>query len=72
MKIVELANGRKRMEQIMEGARECTTDQILEGVVALKDAVSKHGRMARAALIEVYKEREGEEAAEVLMDSIGL
>lgn len=61
------------MEQLIAKARELTTDQIEHAVVAIGGGhVDKATRMARAALIEVYKEREGEDAADRLMDAISL
>ena len=61
------------MEKLITKTRAMTTDQILEAVNIIGGGdVSKDARMVRAALIEVYQEREGEDAADALMDFIGL
>ena len=59
------------MEQIINEIRTKSTEEILEATVAI-GGETKAARMVRAALVEVYKEREGEDAADVLMDSIGI
>ena len=59
------------MEQLIQKAREQSTDEILYALTLIGGGeVSKPVQMARAALIEVYAEREGQEAANVLMDAM--
>jgi hypothetical protein len=49
------------------------TEQLLEGLALIGGGqVSAEKRMVRAAMIEVFMEREGEEAADDLMDSLGM
>jgi hypothetical protein len=61
------------MEQMKEQIREKDTQTIYECVVLIGGGhVDTDKRMVRAALIDVYQEREGEEAADTLMDFIGL
>ena len=61
------------MNKLITKARTMTTDQILEAVNMIGGGqVSAEVRRVRAALIEVYEEREGEDAADALMDLIGL
>jgi hypothetical protein len=59
------------MEQLIQKAREQSTDEILYALTLIGGGeVSKPVQMARAALIEVYVEREGREAGETLMDAM--
>lgn len=61
------------MEKLIAKTRTMTTDQIYEAIMIIGgDHVSIERRMVRAALLEVYGEREGEFAADALMDLIGL
>jgi len=61
------------MEKMINKAREMTTDMILEALTIIGGGnVHAEARMARAAMIEVYMEREGEEAGDTLMDFLGL
>lgn len=61
------------MEKLIAKTSTMTTDQIYEAIMIIGgDHVSIERRMVRAALLEVYGEREGEFAADALMDLIGL
>lgn len=65
--------GAGKMETLKNKVREMTTAQIVESVKLIGGGhVDTDRRMVRAALIDVYAEREGEEAADALMDEIGL
>jgi hypothetical protein len=61
------------MEKLINKTREMGTEQIRDLVAFIGGGqVSAEARMVRAALIEVFMEREGEEAADALMDSLGM
>ena len=61
------------MQAILNQIRTYTTDMIVEAVEAIGGGnVDTETRMVRAALIEVYGEREGFDAADSLMDKIGM
>jgi hypothetical protein len=61
------------MEKLINKVRNITTEQILEAVALIGGGqVSPEKGMVRAAMIEVFMEREGEEAADALMDSLGM
>ncbi len=61
------------MEKLIEKVRQQSTSIILESIVAIGGGtVNTETCMARAALIEVYGEREGLDSADFVMDSIGL
>lgn len=54
-------------------ARTLSTAQVVEAVKTLGGArLPTAETMTRALLIDVYAEREGDEAADALMDAIGL
>lgn len=61
------------MAKLIEAVQKYSTELILESVKVIGGGqVSEELRMARAALIEVYMQREGEEAADSLMDELGM
>jgi hypothetical protein len=61
------------MEKLIAKTRTMTTDQILEAVTIIGGGnVSTEELMVRAALIEVYGERKGDDAADALMDMLGM
>jgi hypothetical protein len=61
------------MEKLINKTRNMPTEQLLEGLALIGGGqVSAEKRMVRAAMIEVFMEREGEEAADDLMDSLGM
>lgn len=62
------------MEALINKTREMTTEQILEAanIIGGDFRIDEDSRMVRAALIEVYGDREGEEAADNLMDFLGM
>lgn len=60
-------------EKMKATARVLSTAQIVEAVKKLGgDHLPTAENMTRALLIDLYAEREGEEAADALMDEIGL
>lgn len=62
------------IDQIMAASRHLSTTQIVDCVLEIGAGVTNtpEERMVRAALVDLYQEREGEEAADRLMDEIGL
>ena len=62
------------MDKIINKVRTMTTAQILEGVKIIGGAftVTTEQRMVRAALLEVYQERMGEDAIDSLMVELGM
>lgn len=61
------------MNAILEAARKLTTAELVNGArEANKGEMSEDKRMVRAALIQVYSERCGPEAADKLMDELGM
>lgn len=61
------------MEKIMEKVRKYATADIYATVLKInKPVMTEDERMVRAALIEVYAERSGVEAADKLMDRLGM
>jgi len=64
--------------EIIEDLKAVANSQSTETIVSCirliggSMEVPTEERLARAALIEVYKERAGDEAAEALMDEIGM
>ena len=61
------------MEKLINKAREMTTDMLLEAITSIGGGmVATDVRMVRAAMLEIYIEREGEEAGDALMSTIGL
>lgn len=59
------------MEKLIAAIESKTTKQILE-CVRMVGGATQEQRMVRAALIEVYGKRCGDEAADALMDELGL
>lgn len=64
------------MEALKNKIRTESTETILSCINSIGGGdyttVSKEQRMVRAALIAVYAERTSDEAAELLMDTLGL
>jgi hypothetical protein len=62
------------MQQLIARAQMQTTDEVLAAIMLLggADDLPKAERMTRAALIEVYGQREGQDAADTLMDALGM
>lgn len=60
------------MEKIISKVRTQSTDMILACVQKTVKMKDQEHRMVTAALIEVYSEREGLEAADALMDMLGM
>lgn len=61
------------MARLIEHASKRDTETLLGAIVALGGGtLPLEANMARAAMIEVYEQREGEDAADTLMDFIGL
>ncbi len=60
------------MNKLIEAARLKPTETILACLKQLTGPQDTEARMVRAALIEVYAERCGLEAADLLMDELGL
>jgi hypothetical protein len=61
------------MEKLIAKTRTMTTDQILEAITIIGGGhLTTEISMVRAALIEVYGEREGDDAADALMDMLGM
>jgi hypothetical protein len=68
-----LEKRKRKMEKIKSAIRTQTTDMILECVTKIGGGqVSTEQAMVRAALIDIYIEREGEAAGETLMDLLGM
>lgn len=59
---------------IMDAASKYTTQQILDAIRLIGGdfRIDEDRRLVRASLIELYEEREGEEAADALMDELGM
>jgi len=62
---------RGKMEKLIAKCRTLNDAQILEAAMLLQNATKEHERMARAAVHEVYIEREGEDAYDALLDILG-
>ena len=60
------------MKELIAKVDKCTTEQIVACARLMLDVETTEERMVRAALIEVYSRREGEVAADRLMDELGL
>lgn len=61
------------MDKLIAKVSEYSTALILESVIVIGGGqVTIEATMVRAALIEVYKQREGEDAADKLMDDLGM
>jgi hypothetical protein len=61
------------MDKLIAHASKQDTQTLFEAIVLLGGGtLPTEANMARAAMIEVYEQREGEEAADALMDLIGL
>ena len=62
------------MDKLINKTRTLSTDQILEGLAVIggSSQVTTEERMVRAAMIEVIAEREGEDAADELMATLGM
>lgn len=62
------------MEKLIAAARKYTNTQVTDAIRVLGGGFlpDEDKRMVRGALIEVYAERFGDEAADKLMDEIGL
>jgi hypothetical protein len=61
------------MQKLIAKVNEYSTAMILDAVVAIGGGqVGEDKRMVRAALIEVYMQREGEDAADMLMTHLGM
>lgn len=61
------------MEKLIAKTRTMTTDQILEAITIFGGGhLTTEISMVGAALIEVYGEREGDDAADALMDMLGM
>ena len=62
------------MTKLLSKARTLSDEQLLDCIVTIGGAfkVSREVRLTRAALLSVYEEREGEEAVDVLMESLGM
>lgn len=61
------------MERLLAKARQYDTVTILTCIIKLSaDPLDETTRMARAALIEVYNERLGDDATEALLDALEL
>ena len=61
------------MEKLIAAARKYTNTQVTDAIRLLGGGMlDEDKRMVRGALIEVYAERFGDEAADKLMDEIGL
>lgn len=61
------------MDKIIEAARKQSTEMVLQCVRTIGGGhVEADHRMVRAALIEVYAERCGEDAADALMTELGM
>ena len=61
------------MEQLIAKARTMTADQIIAAATMIgPGCLPVDQMMVRAALIDAYAEKEGKEAADTLMDFIGM
>jgi hypothetical protein len=61
------------MDQLMGKVRERSTQTIFDCCIAMSGKMKTTEQlMARAALIEVYAEREGDAQCEALMDLMGI
>ena len=61
------------MEKLITKTRTYSTSQILDAVKLIGGgSVSAELTLVRAALIEVFKERNGDDAADALMDDLGM
>ena len=62
------------MDKLLNKTRTHSTDQILKALAVIggSSRVTAEEQMVRAAMIEVFAEREGEDAADELMDTLGM
>jgi hypothetical protein len=61
------------MEKLIEKARTQSTETILECLMIIGGGqVEVDSRMARAALLEVYKERTSDEELDLILDAMGM
>ena len=61
------------MEKLITAVQAKTTDEILAAILVIGGGqVATEARMVRAALLEVYGQREGVDKANELMDSLGM
>jgi hypothetical protein len=61
------------MEKLIEKARTQSTETILECLMIIGGGqVEVDSRMARAALLEVYKERTSDEELDMILDAMGM
>lgn len=61
------------MEKLIAAVQTQTTDEILAAILVIGGGqVATEPRMVRAALLEVYGQREGVDKADKLMDSLGM
>ena len=66
-------NESKKMEALRTAARLADTETIADAIKEIGGGhVDTETRMTRAALIDVYGERLGDNAADAIMDEIGL